>query len=317
MARVNVDDSFWVDIGRIDRGSIPYDQLVGNALRLLRFAQEQYKNGKCISPEQWEMEGFLECLLPRFAERKEDGYHVRGAAERFEWLKKRAEAGRSGGQISGGVRNSDSEGLAEAKRSKGKQTEASYSYSSSEEEIQKSVPQAFGWLVEIWNRHRGPLAELRAINVGSERHRAVVARSALLKTEAQWQDFIQRVASSDFLSGRSGVWAREDGSPVCDFDWCLKKKNAEKILAGNFTNKAKQAKSEWEDHARKVIMGIKKFGDGDPGLKDFLGAELWGFAVRAEGGFYSIRRFPDQPWVVNKLAGLLRESAAKNQQEEK
>jgi hypothetical protein len=311
-----VEDTFWVDIGRVERGSLTYDQVIGNTLRLMRFAQEQYKHGKVITHDQWKMEGFFDCLVPVFAEKCEDGYHVRGAHEKFGWLKQKVEAGQNGGLKSGESRRSEINSLVEAAGSGVKRVEPSPSSSLSigSKEPNINSPSGFEWLVELWNRNRGALAEVRAINPGSERHRMVTSRMKLLKTQAQWEQFIKSIEASDFLSGRNEVWVRQDGTPVCDFDWCLKKKNAEKILAGNFTNKTKEVKSnQWVDKAKLVLKAISKYGDGDPKVREFLGDELWITAMKSEGGFYAIRRMPNQPWVVNKLAGLLKESAAKQQ----
>lgn len=45
------------------------------------------------------------------------------------------------------------------------------------------------------------------------------------------KELFQMVQDSDFLTGRSGKWGK------CSFDWIINKKNALKILEGNYANK--------------------------------------------------------------------------------
>lgn len=49
--------------------------------------------------------------------------------------------------------------------------------------------------------------------------------------DSSFEKFFKRVESSDFLTGRSGIW---NG---CCFDWILKPSNLTKIIEGNYDNK--------------------------------------------------------------------------------
>lgn len=139
MARLNIEEKFWLDIGKVAVKMGSYDLAIGNAIRMFRFAQDRYKHGKIISEDDWTREEFHVALVGTFVDKVDGGYEVRGA-EKFDWLKERASAGRNGGVKSGETRRNDFNKLAEAKRSKPKQTEASSSYSpsSSKEEIKNS-----------------------------------------------------------------------------------------------------------------------------------------------------------------------------------
>lgn len=54
----------------------------------------------------------------------------------------------------------------------------------------------------------------------------------------KFEEFFKRVESSDFLTGRSGIWTG------CSFDWILKPSNLTKIIEGNYDNKPVKSKKQ-------------------------------------------------------------------------
>lgn len=90
------------------------------------------------------------------------------------------------------------------------------------------------WAVEAWNEQLG-------VTLGRVQTFTEARRSALRARMTQhwrpdyragWTAFLQRIAASDFLTGRSG-----SGRPFrADFDWVLKPANAVKILEGRYDN---------------------------------------------------------------------------------
>ncbi len=120
LARINIEEGFWTDIGIVTAALGDELRAIGAVIKFWRLAQLAHKKGEYISEADFEMHGFVEAMIPVFAERKPGGIQARGAEKHFGWLTKRVEAGRKGGQ---------------AKRSKSKQPEASpsssFSFSSS------------------------------------------------------------------------------------------------------------------------------------------------------------------------------------------
>lgn len=102
MARINIEDQFWLDILDIIGSYGSQDEAIGNAVRFIRFAQEKHKQGLLISERDFEVKGFSEALIPLFAERVDGGIRAAGAAKHFGWLLDKSESGRVGGKKSAG-----------------------------------------------------------------------------------------------------------------------------------------------------------------------------------------------------------------------
>jgi len=100
MPRINLDDDFFVD-PRLQRLAIRYgcfSKAIGDMVRLYRLAQEYFVKDKLIPARLYEKEfspDIAECDL---VEKKGGGYYVRGANDRFNWLKMKKEAGKLGGE---------------------------------------------------------------------------------------------------------------------------------------------------------------------------------------------------------------------------
>ena len=136
MARINLEDQFWLDVMAVIEKVPDRDRVIGNAVRFFRYAQEEHKQGKLISESDFEAHGFLPELIPFFAKRVSGGIQAKGAEKHFDWLSKKVEAGRRGGKASGASRSRKSLGSKQtkqtaAKPSKPKQAEPSPSPSPS------------------------------------------------------------------------------------------------------------------------------------------------------------------------------------------
>lgn len=151
MARLNLEDQFWLDIVHVAVKVGDMDRAIGNAARFLRFAQEKHKSGRPVTLKEFKDQGFDEALIPFFAERVEDPesgqilIRARGAEKHFAWIDQRRKAGREGGKKSA-KRPRDTKGrlsktkrvlgsasilLGEDVQARSKQNQASISISSS------------------------------------------------------------------------------------------------------------------------------------------------------------------------------------------
>jgi hypothetical protein len=133
MARIDIEDQFFDDVGAVAARMGDLDKAHGQAIRLLRWAQMQIKSDKPTTLDEFKRKGFSEALAPEFVTIDGDLVRVRGADNHFAWLKKKQDAGREGGKKSGEARRSKSKQTEArpSKRSKSKQTEGSFSSSSS------------------------------------------------------------------------------------------------------------------------------------------------------------------------------------------
>jgi len=100
MARINIEDQFWLDILRVAAKIGDEDKAVGNVVRFFRFAQEKHKRGELVSEEEFMDCGFSVHMFPIFAKHVDGGIQAVGAAKYFSWLFDKSDAGRIGGQHS-------------------------------------------------------------------------------------------------------------------------------------------------------------------------------------------------------------------------
>lgn len=96
MARINIEDQFWLDVVKVAISMGDQDKAIGTAVRWFRFAQQKHKDGEVVSEDEFIDEGFPESLIPAFAKRVDGGIIVRGAEKHFGWLDKKREAGTQG-----------------------------------------------------------------------------------------------------------------------------------------------------------------------------------------------------------------------------
>lgn len=98
MARINIEDSFWIEALELVERMGDRDRAIGQALRFFKLAQDRHKEGRLILEDEFKSKGFSEHLIGVFAERVEGGIQAIGARKHFGWLKDRVEAGRKGGE---------------------------------------------------------------------------------------------------------------------------------------------------------------------------------------------------------------------------
>lgn len=270
MARLNIEDQFWIEIGPVAR-QLGEDMAIGQAMRLFRVAQQRAKQGQIVTEEDWQIHGFSDALVPVFAKKVEGGFEVQGSKKHFGWLKDRAESGRRGGEKSGEVRRNKINYLTEAKRSKRKQTEPSYSYSpsysSSKEEL--ILSSELHWLGELWNQHCGQ--KLSKIKKTSTHMKNINLRLKEESESVYWEDVIKRVAKSHFLTGQV------KGSEFkASFSWLIARGkdgalNHVKIHDGNYENKNGQGfsagaevehNSAMNDQQRALGFTDEEMGNG-------------------------------------------------------
>ncbi len=104
MARINIEDSFWIDIMGVVAKLGDQDRAIGQALRFIKFAQEKHRNGCLITEAEFEENGFSTALFGSFAkiirskaEAESSTIEAKGAEKHFTWLDAKIEAGRRGG----------------------------------------------------------------------------------------------------------------------------------------------------------------------------------------------------------------------------
>jgi hypothetical protein len=102
VARINIEEQFWDDIGIVAARVGDYDKAVGQALRLIKFGQSKFKQHQALSyKELKEKFSFIDALIPEFARREgEDLVIISGAQKHFSWLLSKSESGQIGGRIS-------------------------------------------------------------------------------------------------------------------------------------------------------------------------------------------------------------------------
>lgn len=144
MARINIEAQFWTDVMEVAVRMGDSDKAVGQALKLIKYAQDEYKKGKRISLADFRAR-FSDHLMPEFARIEGEFVIVAGATKFFGWLDKKKEAGHQGGVKSGKSRRSKRQ-QTEANGSTTQQAEPSSSISLS---ISSSSSDSNSSLVEI------------------------------------------------------------------------------------------------------------------------------------------------------------------------
>lgn len=99
MARINIEDDFWVDVAEVAAKIGDQDVAIGMSLRFFRYAQEKHKCGRLLNEQEF-AEKFNEALIPTFAKRTPSGIQAVGAEKHFGWLEQKVRAGAAGGRKS-------------------------------------------------------------------------------------------------------------------------------------------------------------------------------------------------------------------------
>lgn len=148
LARINIEESFWRNHTKLAIRVGCQHLATGYAVNFFRLAQARFKDGRVITEQEFEIEGFPEALIGIFAERVDGGIMAIGAENNFGWLRDRVEAARKGGKsrsaaklkyLNRGGENPGDNPEANPKQTKANESkpEASYSYSSSSSGIQE------------------------------------------------------------------------------------------------------------------------------------------------------------------------------------
>lgn len=123
VSRLNIEEHFWSDprFRALSQIIGDDDRAIGQLVRFWRLAQEQYKQNKKITEDQFRVAGLSDSLFDvGFAEKFQDGIVARGAQKHFDWLLQRKDAGRKGGINSGKSKLNKINSLTKANASKPK-----------------------------------------------------------------------------------------------------------------------------------------------------------------------------------------------------
>lgn len=118
---------------------------------------------------------------------------------------------------------------------------------------QKDIP--FTEIQEKWNKSCEKSGLPKCTKLSEKRHASI--KALWLEFGEQVYTAIDKVADSDFLSGRNGAW---NG---CGFDWLFIKGNMLKVLEGNYDNKS-ASKPKHKDYSdvKKEDFDLKNFNWG-------------------------------------------------------
>lgn len=104
VARINIEDQFWLDLMTVIERMGDKDKAAGNAIRFMRFSQEKHRKGLLLSEEEFRDKEFNEALIGVFAERVDGGIQAIGASKHFAWLDAKTKAGSKGGKSKAGAK---------------------------------------------------------------------------------------------------------------------------------------------------------------------------------------------------------------------
>ncbi len=105
-----------------------------------------------------------------------------------------------------------------------------------EPEPQTSAPSPARSMMEIWNEVCVPAVLAKAVKLHDTRRKQLALR---LKEDfgndlEQWRAYCQRIAASEFLTGRVAPGPNRDKPFKADIDWVLTPANLAKIVEGNY-----------------------------------------------------------------------------------
>ena len=134
-------------------------------------------------------------------------------------------------------------------------------------------------MMEIWNQICGEAGLSEAVKMPSARHKAMGNR---LKEDfggdlEQWRVYCQRIAASQFLTGKAPPGPNRDKPFKADLDWVLKPTNLAKIVEGKYDDAGSGPNgadepylAEFQDDLRRDFVKLRDF------LKRGLWMEEWG-----------------------------------------
>ena len=92
-----------------------------------------------------------------------------------------------------------------------------------------AFPKVHHPIIRVWNDHRGKLAGIRGCSASRQKH--IGARWAENPSEAYWLEVVQRIAGSEFCSGKN------DRGWKADFDFLLQPDTSFKVLEGKYDDR--------------------------------------------------------------------------------
>jgi hypothetical protein len=221
MARLNLEDKFFLDVLMIAGKFANQCEAVGNAVLFFRHAQEKHKYGELISEMEFEALGFSEALIPVFAERLPEGIRARGSEKFFDWLKTRVENGKK-------TKRKTKQPIANDSKPTQAGTSPSYSSSSSINPKREASGDALPMLAIIWNNNCGKLPKVQVMNA----KRLRLANQRYRETGvSEWTEIVQRIAASDFCNGKN------DRGWRADFDFLIQDTTRAKVREGKYDNR--------------------------------------------------------------------------------
>jgi hypothetical protein len=225
MARINVEDCWWIDPRRslLIKKLLGDDVLVdGLMLKCWRIAQNYFLNNKSpIPPHIFNtLPHAEEIVAAGLAKEIDGGFYVSGSESCFEWLFLVKEGQKKGG-IKSAQRPRDEKGRllkivqvdSKSNPSETKALQVSISSSSSEKEKKEEKKENSKFenselafldsksFVELWNSNRGPLPESKTLNNNRLRHiRARLSENALA---GHWKAIFEFIATHPFYTGQN------------------------------------------------------------------------------------------------------------------
>lgn len=238
MARINIEDQFWIEVTTLAIALGDHDKAIGQAVRFFKLAQDRHREGRLIADDEFTRLGFSEKIIGTFAERTAEGIRCFGSSKHFEWLDKKRESGRKGAEKTNRKRwgiGKDQHKSANVGTSQHSSPSSSISISSSSSSkkppvvpLQGTVGVELPELARIWNEAVTSRPKVR--DWSEARQRAAKSLLVNKKTVGDFTEACRKVEASDFLSGRNGKWTS------CNIDWLLKLSNLLKVLEGNYDN---------------------------------------------------------------------------------
>ena len=157
--------------------------------------------------------------------------------------------------------------------------------------------------MEIWNEVCCPAGLAEAIKMPSGRAKGLAGR---LKEDFgndwdQWRAYCQRIASSEFLTGRASPGPDRDKPFKADIDWVLEPANLAKIVEGKYDDRSggpngsdEPYSGEYEHDLRQDYVRLRDWMErkfwmddwgpppGEPGCP--IAAEVWAkYGPKSEG----------------------------------
>ena len=244
MARLNIDDSFWIDprLKHLTKKLKCEFKAIGQCVALWRIAQEFYKKDEPFTLRAFEFSSLSKALIESDFARCNNGIiEVSGSKEYFRWLRDRIESASSGGKKNA-IRMSNeiidvieaNVHFREANDVFAKQTDISAKpltlpLIKKEEEIVQSVANAPDPLAALWNQNRGKLSGILSCKGNRLKH--AKARWKENPSECFWLEVIKKICDSSFCNGEN------DRGWKADFDFLIKPDTATKVLEGKYSGR--------------------------------------------------------------------------------